>query len=156
MSQEVGDMATAGGNRRYVLWGGLALIVIVVAGVFWWASADRALILEEELTAELDAILSRADDSWCLGGCSGTGHEWHSQGALIDVAELVAESARSIGAETSIESGDPGTMLVLIDRGSAAVVVAVTDSTWANAALDGPGVAVWFTSVRVFDQGAYR
>ncbi len=112
-------------------------------------------MIEDDLANALDIALgARPEESWCRGGCSLTGHEWHSQGVLEDVAELVAESARSIGAESSIESGDPGTMLVSVKRGPAEVAVAVTDATWPNAALDASGVAVWFTSVTAFDQGA--
>lgn len=157
MNQELAEVSPTGGARRYVLWGVLVVIAAVVGGIFWWASSDRAVVMEDDLVASLDAALgARSGESWCRGGCSGTGHEWHNQGALADVAELVAESARSIGAETSIEAGDPGTMLVNVERGSAAVAVAVTDSTWVNASPDASGVAVWFTSVRAFDQGAFR
>lgn len=155
MNQEVGDMETAGSNRRYVLWGVLAVVAMAVGAVFWWASTDRAVVIEDDLAVSLDAAFGvRPSQSWCEGGCSGTGHEWHSQGSLNDVAELVAETATSIGAETVIESGDQGTVLVHVERGSAAVVVAVTDSTWTNATPNASGVAVWFTSVRAFDQGA--
>lgn len=157
MNQEMGEVAATGDIRRYVLWGVLGVIAIAVGGVFWWASSDRAVVIEDDLATALDIALGpRPEESWCRGGCSVTGHEWHSQGALKDVAEQVAASARSIGAETLIESGDPGTMLVTIKRGSAEVAVAVTDATWANAAPAASGVAVWFTSVRAFDQSASR
>ena len=151
MIEQTSDVGAAGVFRRNVLWGVLAVIVIAVAGVLWWASVDRALVLEEELTTALDATLDRADDSWCRGGCSLSGHEWHSQGALTDVAGLVEERARSIGADASLEPGDPGTILVKIERGNVAVAVAVTDGTWSNAVPGAAGTAVWFTSLTAFD-----
>ena len=143
--------AADGTFRRNVLWGVLAVIVIAVVGILWWASIDRALILEEELTVALDATFDRADDSWCEEGCSPAGHEWHSQGGLTDVAGLVADRARSINAEATLEPGDSGTILVNIERGKVAVTVAVTDGTWAQAAPGAAGTAVWFTSVTAFD-----
>lgn len=151
MIDQTSEVSTVGPLRRSVLWGGLAVIVIVAAGVLWWTSIDRALILEEELTVALDARFVRGDDSWCQEGCSSTGHEWHSQGALTDVAGLVADSARSIDAEATLEPGDSGTILVDVERGNVVVTVAVTDGTWAKAAGGTAGTAVWFTSVTAFD-----
>ena len=151
MLDQPSEFPAAGAVRRTVLWGGLAVIVIAVAGVLWWASIDRALILEEELTVALDATFVRADDSWCQDGCSPTGHEWHSPDALNDVAGLVADSARSINGNATIESGEPGTMLVNVERGRVGVAVAVTDGSWAQAAPGTVGTAVWFTSVTAFD-----
>ncbi len=157
MNQEMGEVAATGEIRRYVLWGVLAVVAVAVGGIFWWASSDQAVVVEDDLATALDvAFGARPEESWCRGGCSVTGHEWHSQGALKQVAEQVAESARSIGAETLIEPSDPGTMLVTVKRGSAEVAVAVTDADWADAAPAAAGVAVWYTSVRAFDQSASR
>ncbi len=138
---------------RYRLWGLLVVVAIAVGGVFWWASTDTALALEDDLATTLDSAFGeRTDVSWCLGGCSATGHEWHSTGALADVADLVVEQVNEIGAEATIEAGDTGTILVYVERTSNAVSVAVTDGSWVNAAPDAVGVAVWFTSVAAFDQ----
>lgn len=140
-------------TARYRLWGLLVVVAIAVGGVFWWASTDGTLALEEDLATALDSSLGgRSDVSWCTGGCSETGHEWHNSGDLADVADLVAGRADEIGAEATIEVGDPGAILVHIERGSRAVSVALTDASWKDAAPDAAGVAVWFTSVAAFDQ----
>lgn len=153
MDQDLVDLARLKRRTgRYRLWGLLVVVAIATGGVFWWASTDAALALEDDLATALDSVFGeRADVPWCLGGCSATGHEWHSPGDLADVVGLVVERADEIGAEATIERGEPGAILVRIERTSSAVSVAITDGSWVNAAPAADGVAVWFTSVAAFE-----
>ncbi|MBK5268390.1 MAG: hypothetical protein JJE47_13235 [Acidimicrobiia bacterium] len=131
-----------------------ALLVTLVGGgvVIWRASADSAVELENDLAGVFDDTFGgRADQSWCEGECSVTGHEWHTQGATLLVAEMVAQEARTVGAEGFVESGGTGAALVRISKGPAEIVVGVTDATWYNATTAAAGVSVWFTSVTALD-----
>ncbi len=154
MDQELEDSARLKRRTgRYRLWGIALVVAIAAGGIFWWASTDSTLALEDDLAAALDSVLGdRADVSWCLGSCSATEHEWHNTGALADVADLVVQQATGIGAEATAEAGDSGTMLVRVERGGNIVSLGVTDASWVSAAPEADGVAVWFTSVSAFDQ----
>jgi hypothetical protein len=143
------------GRRRAVTYAAMAVLFVTIAGgglVIWRASANPAVALENDLAGLFDDTFGgRADQSWCEGDCSVTGHEWHTQGAALLVAEMVAEEVRTVGAEGFVESGGTGAALVRISKGTADIVVGVTDSTWYHATADADGVSVWFTSVTALD-----
>jgi hypothetical protein len=143
------------GYRRavtYVVMAALVGTLVGVGVVIGRSSADPTVALENDLGGAFDGTFGdRADESWCASECSATGHEWHTQGATMSVAEMVADAARTVGAEGLVESGGTGAALVRISKGTAEIVVAVTDSTWYNAATNAAGVSVWFTSVTALD-----
>lgn len=136
----------------YLVMAALFLTLVVGGVVVWRSLADPAVALENDLAGVFDGTFGdRADQSWCEGECSVTGHEWHTQGSTLSVAEMIAEEARAVGAESFVESGGTGAALVRISKGTAEIVVAVTDSTWYNATTNAAGVSVWFTSVTALD-----
>ncbi len=144
------------GQRKAVTFVVIAALFVTMLGgavVIWRSSADSTVALENDLARVFDDTFGgRADQSWCEGECSVTGHEWHTQGAALLVAEMVAEEVRTVGAEGFVESGGTGAALVRISKGTADIVVGVTDSTWYHATADADGVSVWFTSVTALDE----
>ncbi len=149
--QAVPNTVPAKGPNRLLI-GVVVLIVAGLTAVFFWASTDPEVRLETDLAESFDlAFGGRSADTWCLNGCSGSAHEWHSLDDLDAVAELVAAEAREIGAEAAVQPGANGANAVSIGRGSALILVGVTSPEWTSATNDAIGVAVWFSSVTLLD-----
>lgn len=139
-------------QARVVLLGVLAVVVLAFVAVFWWASVDPVVALEEDVAQILDNDFSgRVANTWCLKGCSATGHEWHDDRPLTAVADLVADVAGMVGAEAVIEPGATGAALVRVQRDTALVLIGITDPTWSGTSSESTGVAIWFTSVTALD-----